>query len=277
MQSEIKPFHCPEHVGRLMAGLFCLYISYSPDSFPFEWLQKTEDLKVQCRDSTREKVTFSTSPELLQAIHRCERVTAPEKTHGLPSDWGFSGFMKTAAHQVLDEVPFTKAAEFEGPFFRRLGIGIISDSHPRIKGEQIFYLCHNHWSCIIRDRSITAGTELRENRKDYLLKSELLAVTSIFYRQMNEMVWLPEENRYMPKPIYKEGFLVATIVTFVYGKVRIVQATCDPSERNPTLTLTLRAVYNLGKDNYDKRVAFDILKWIFCPPEPARELAISGK
>lgn len=106
---------------------------------------------------------------------------------------------------------------FEGPFFRRLGIGIISDSHPRIKGEQIFYLRHNHWSCMIRDRSITAGTELQENRKDYLLKSELLAVTSIFYRQMNEMVWLPEENRYMPKPIYKEGFLVVCLPSLFFS------------------------------------------------------------
>ncbi|KMU92718.1 hypothetical protein CIHG_10504 [Coccidioides immitis H538.4] len=113
----------------------------------------------------------------------------------------------------------------------------------------------------------------------------------------------------MAKPIYKEGFLAvcsrslflllslhllpiirihrivrilrvpakATIVTFVYGKVRIVQATCDPSETNPMFTLTLRAVYDLGKDNYDRKVAFDILKWIFCPPEPAKELAIRGK
>ncbi|KAL2388186.1 hypothetical protein RJ035_003510 [Blastomyces gilchristii] len=277
MQSERKPCYCPEQVGWLMAGLFHLYISYSSDLFPFSWLQKTEDLKVRCRDSIREKTTFSISPELLQAIHKCERVTAPEKTLGLPSDWGFSGFMKTAAHQVLDEVPFTKAEEFQGPLFRRLGIGIIINSHPRIKGEQIFYLHHNHWSCMIRDRSSTVNTKLQENSRDYLLKSELLAVTSIFYRQMNEMVWLSEENRYMAKPIYKEGFLAATIVTFIYGKVRIVQATCDPSETNPMLTLTLRAVYDLGKDNYDRKVAFDILKWIFCPPEPAKELAIRRK
>ncbi|EEH41302.2 hypothetical protein PAAG_03588 [Paracoccidioides lutzii Pb01] len=91
------------------------------------------------------------------------------------------------------------------------------------------------------------------------------------------MVWLPEKGLYMPKPIYKEGFLAATIVTFIYGKVRIVQATCNPSETNPTLTSMLRAIHNLGKDNYDKEVAFDILKRIFCPSEPAGELAMRGK
>ncbi|KKZ61653.1 hypothetical protein EMCG_03838 [[Emmonsia] crescens] len=185
--------------------------------------------------------------------------------------------MKTAVHEVLDEVPFTKAEEFQGPLFRWLGIGIIINSHPCIKGELIFHLCSNHWSCIIQDHSSLFYTKLQENGRDFILKSELLAVTSIIYHQMNEMVWLPEEDRYMPKPIYKEGFLVATIVTFVYGKVRIVQATCNPLEMYPVLTLTLRAIYNLSKDNYDKKVAFDILKWIFCPPKPAKGLTIRGK
>lgn len=69
----------------------------------------------------------------------------------------------------------------------------------------------------------------------------------------------------------------ATVVTFICGKVRIVQATCNPSEKYPTLNLTLRAIYNLGAENYDQKVAFDILKWILSPPEPARELAVRGK
>ncbi|OJD27108.1 hypothetical protein ACJ73_01492 [Blastomyces percursus] len=193
-----------------MAGLFHLYISYSSDLFPFEWLQKTEDLKVRCRDSTREKVAFSISPELLHAIHKCERVTAPEKTQGLPSDWGFSGFMKTAAHQVLDEVPFTKA-------------------------EEGTYLRDSHWSCMIRDRSSTVNTKLQETSSDYFLKSELLAVTSIFYRQMNEMVWLPEENRYMAKPIYKEGFLAdCAIAESTHDRhIRLRESTHSPSDLRP--------------------------------------------
>ncbi|KGM92094.1 uncharacterized protein PADG_11624 [Paracoccidioides brasiliensis Pb18] len=77
---------------------------------------------------------------------------------------------------------------------------------------------------------------------------------------MNEMVWLPEEDWYMLKLIYKEDFLTATVVTFICGKVRIVQVTCSPSEKYPTLTLTLRAMDSLGENHYDKEVAFDVLK-----------------
>ncbi|QSS51915.1 hypothetical protein I7I53_07373 [Histoplasma capsulatum var. duboisii H88] len=151
------------------------------------------------------------------------------------------------------------------------------DSYIRIKGVQIFQLRHNHWSCIVRDHSSAFDATQQGNSRDYLLRSELLAVTSIFFHQMNEMVWLPEEDWYMAKPIYKEEFLTATVVTFIYGKVRIVQATCNPSETYPTLSLTLRAICSLGKDNYDKKEAFNVLKWIFCPPEPAKELAMRGK
>ncbi|EER26850.1 hypothetical protein CPC735_010270 [Coccidioides posadasii C735 delta SOWgp] len=140
MQSERDSFDSPEKVGWLMAALFRLYLSYSSGSFRFGWLQKTVDLKVRCRDTTSDKAVFPISSDLLKAIHKCERVTAPEKSRGLPSDWGFSGFMKTAAHQVLDEVPFTQSEEFHGPLFRWLGVGIMINSYPAIKGVQIFII-----------------------------------------------------------------------------------------------------------------------------------------
>ena len=111
MPSEKRPFNSSNEFGVYLVTLFRWYLHDSHFSFPFEWLQKTEDLDVRCRDTTGEKVVFPTSPELLEAIHKCERVTAPEKARGLPSNWGFDGFMKTAAHQVLDEVPVTKAEE----------------------------------------------------------------------------------------------------------------------------------------------------------------------
>ncbi|EEH38324.2 hypothetical protein PAAG_01245 [Paracoccidioides lutzii Pb01] len=60
-------------------------------------------------DTTREELAFPISPDLLNAIHKFERVAAPEKAQGPLIDWDFSGFRKTAAHQVLDEVPFTEA------------------------------------------------------------------------------------------------------------------------------------------------------------------------
>lgn len=112
MSSGRHAFTGPEMVASLMPALCSLYLSYAPDSFPFEWLRKTEDIEVQCRDSTEEEIVFLTPPELLNAIHKCERITAPEKQGcGLPSDYGFDGFMGTAILQVLREAPFTEPHE----------------------------------------------------------------------------------------------------------------------------------------------------------------------
>jgi hypothetical protein len=118
------------------------------------------------------------------------------------------------------------------------------------------------------------------------------------YRQMNEMVWVCDKQDYLAKLRYKNGPLTvslfsrssptrlykcrcpqATIATFIPGKVRIVQATCNPSDKLPRLTLTLRAIYNLGHDNYNKNSAYDVMKWILTPPEAQldKELAIRGK
>lgn len=68
---------------------------------------------MKCIDSTGNKVDFPTPPELLKAIRKCERVNHPEKGlfSGLPSNWGFSGFMQTGAYQVLDEYPFIEHGE----------------------------------------------------------------------------------------------------------------------------------------------------------------------
>ncbi|KMP04831.1 hypothetical protein CIHG_04115 [Coccidioides immitis H538.4] len=68
---EYHPFNNPREVGWLMADLFDLYCSYEPDSFSFEWLQKTTDLEVYCKDATEEKMDIPTSPALLKAIHNC--------------------------------------------------------------------------------------------------------------------------------------------------------------------------------------------------------------
>ncbi|QVM07123.1 hypothetical protein D8B26_001827 [Coccidioides posadasii str. Silveira] len=88
---------------------------------------------------------------------------------------------------------------------------------------------------------------------------------------MNKMVWLPDKDRYTAKPRYQGGLLTATIVTFTHGKVRIVQASIKPSEKHPTLNLILRAIYTLNNANYDKKVAFDVLKWILDPPQAEPE------
>lgn len=94
-------FERPECLGWYLIPLFKLYISYAPDSFPCDWLEKTEDIKVKCIDSTGDKVEFPTPPELLKAIRKCEKVNHPEKGPCLPNNWHFSGFMQGGAYEVL--------------------------------------------------------------------------------------------------------------------------------------------------------------------------------
>lgn len=54
---------------------------------------------------------------------------------------------------------------------------------------------------------------------------------------------------------------------------------CNPSDKLPKLTFTLRAVYNFSKDNYDKNAAYNVMKWILSPPEAqaANDLAMRRK
>lgn len=102
------PFERPREVGWLMADLFDLYCSYQPDSFTFEWLRKTTDLEVRCKDTAEGKVDFPTSPALLDAIHSCKAISFPETARQLPSDYGFTGFIEGAVHEVQQRVPITE-------------------------------------------------------------------------------------------------------------------------------------------------------------------------
>ncbi|EFW17716.1 hypothetical protein D8B26_004926 [Coccidioides posadasii str. Silveira] len=112
------------------------------------------------------------------------------------------------------------------------------------------------------------------DRKDYLLHSEILATTAIFYEQMNKLDWVHSKNKYLPTLTYQDGLSTATMVTFLNGKVRVVQASCDPSQEYPKLNIALRAVHDLKMSCYNKAVFHEIVKWILCPPYPPRELPL---
>ncbi|PGG96490.1 hypothetical protein AJ80_09821 [Polytolypa hystricis UAMH7299] len=66
--------------------------------------------------------------------------------------------------------------------------------------------------------------------------------------------------------------LQVTTVTFSGGKVRVVQATCNPSDKWPRLILALRAIYDFGKKTYNKKTAFEVMQWILSPPEARPDL-----
>lgn len=60
-------------------------------------------------------------------------------------------------------------------------------------------------------RDWTCHSEKQVDKKDHIRKSELLAATSIFCRQMNVMTWNPDSNRYKAKPRYKGGLLTVCL------------------------------------------------------------------
>ncbi|EQL33136.1 hypothetical protein BDFG_04876 [Blastomyces dermatitidis ATCC 26199] len=154
------------------------------------------------------RLLFQQLQSFYKSSTNVRELLAPEKAQGLPSDWGFSGFIKTAAHQVLDEIPFMKAEDcivWTAPERRLL-----------FQQLQSFY---------------KSSTNVRE----------LLA---------------PEKAQGLPSDWGFSGF-IKTAAHQVLDEIPFMKAE--------------------DKDNYDKKVAFDILKWIFSPSDPARELAMRGK
>ncbi|PGH07908.1 hypothetical protein AJ79_06116 [Helicocarpus griseus UAMH5409] len=140
-----------------------------------------------------------------------------------------------------------------------------------IHGYSLYEHCPDHWVFTIRDFSIPKSQDdsIINSKKNFLLRSEILTVVALFYRQMNEIPWDYEDHR-GGKPVlrYQGGSLTATVVTFLVGKVRVVQATCNPSEKLPTLTFTLRGLYDLRMSCYNKDTVCEIVKWILCPSDP---------
>ncbi|OJD27004.1 hypothetical protein ACJ73_01601 [Blastomyces percursus] len=93
------------------------------------------------------------------------------------------------------------------------------------------------------------GQEAWEERFDHIEK----------YYQSGQVI----DNWLLPR-----GHKTATVVTFLPGKVRVVQAICNPSEKFPVLTFTLRGLYDLDMSCYNKDTARGIIKWILCPADP---------
>ncbi|EEP76792.1 predicted protein [Uncinocarpus reesii 1704] len=217
------PFDSPRKVGWEMARLFERYWASKPDYFTFEWLQDSnERIEFCCKNATEEEVDFTTSPALLEAIHSCQELSSGE----LPSDFGFTGFTKIAVHEVGSKVEVTEDQEFMGPLFWKLRVGLIVDHHRRIYGPCYFEHRPDHWSCIMRDQS--PHDEVQSNSRNYSLKSEIVAVAAIMYRQMNEIIQFVGKEEAYARLRYESGPLTVTVVTFTPGKVRVVQAICSP-------------------------------------------------
>lgn len=74
---KYEPFSGPREFSYLIAALFNLYWSCPSDLFFFDWLQRTPDLKVVCKETTGEEVDFPTPPALETAIQNCAKINSP--------------------------------------------------------------------------------------------------------------------------------------------------------------------------------------------------------
>ncbi|KAK2756181.1 hypothetical protein FQN54_005589 [Arachnomyces sp. PD_36] len=277
---KCEPFTDAQEFSDLMPSLFKLYGCHGYATYPFSFMQPTLDLNFVCKDATAEKVVFSTPTGLENALQNSELINSPENNRTVisaPRDDSWAGWTSMAIGGLVTDVGLPRGESlFDGPLLGVLSFGLYADSYRRVLGYHLYRHKPQHWALMIRDH--TPLDSAKRNAKDYLLQSEILGITAIFYEQMNEIDWDPSERKYSPaKLTYQDGLLTATIVTFLIGKVRVVQASCDPSQEYPELNIALRGVHDLKMSCYNKAVFHEIIKWILCPPDPPRELPLRSR
>ncbi|KAK2813750.1 hypothetical protein FQN50_000148 [Emmonsiellopsis sp. PD_5] len=273
------PFSGPKEFSGLMPRLFSLYARGPDDRLSFQFLQRTQDLKVVCTESTAENVDFPTSPALENAIQNSAHINSPETTPYPPvRDSSWASWLEWTISHLSREIGIPRGEHPPGgPLLDTLTFGVpMVDYRPRARGYCLFRHHPDHWAYMILDYSQVNAED--RNGKDYILRGEVLAATAIFYNQMNESRWDCYQERYLkPELKYEGGPLTATIVNFMDSTVRVVQATCNPSEECPTLAFTLRGLYDLDLSHYDKAIVQKVVKWIMSPPNSVYALSLRVK
>ncbi|OJD23001.1 hypothetical protein ACJ73_05648 [Blastomyces percursus] len=277
---KYEPFRDAKEFSDLMFNLFKLYKEYHEAMHTFSFLQRTKDVKVVCKDTTSEKVKFAMPAGLENALQNCEMINCPESNNSAisaPTNGSWASWTSIAIGYALREAGASRAFRgervFGGPLLGVLCRGLVDKSCRRVTfGYQLFQHSPKHWVLTIQDHTPLEPEEM--DGKDHLRHIEILAITAIFYEQMNRLDYVREKNKYLPILTYQDGLLTATVVTFATGKVRVVQASCDPSQEYPKLNIALRAVHDLKMSCYNKDVLHEIVKWILCSPDPPRELPL---
>ncbi|KAK2791256.1 hypothetical protein FQN52_004932 [Onygenales sp. PD_12] len=280
---KYEPFEEAQEFSDLMPSLFKLFGLSDYATYPFSFLQKSKDVKIICNDATSKKVEFATPAGLDDALQKSEMINSPKTNSGIsgaPDDHSWTGWTLIAIGSLLDGIDRSRVSRgesvFDGPLLGVLCEGLVAGWHRQVVGYQIYRHRPQHWALMIRDH--TPLDSKKKDAKDYFLLSEIMGITAIFYRQMNEIKWDPSGHEFLPaKLTYKDGILTATIVTFLIGKVRVVQASCDPSQEHPELKISLKGVYDLSLSRYNKAMFHEIVKWLLCPPDPARELPLRSR
>ncbi|KAK2735782.1 hypothetical protein FQN57_001120 [Myotisia sp. PD_48] len=276
---KYEPFKSPHEFASTMYTMFAVYLSESAELFDFHHLQDTEDLRIICQETTEQEVGFPTSPALEKAIQDCALIENPwTRVSSLTPHGSWCGWATTRVRSIAHKVEIPNGSPFlpGGPLFKELAYGVVIDYYTVISADYIIEHGPDHWALMIKDHS-SLDQDKFGNGKDYILKSEILGASAIFHNQMVHMRENDRMNRYDTTFRYPGGVLAATIVTFIIGKVRVVQATCDPSKEQPSLVFTLRALSDFKLSCYDKITAKKIVKWVLCPPNPPQALSMRSK
>ncbi|KAK2810161.1 hypothetical protein FQN50_003131 [Emmonsiellopsis sp. PD_5] len=197
---KYEPFEDAQEFSDLMLDYFRYFSSSHLLSFPFEWLCRMGDVQVVCQDCTANSVSPPISPALQNAIENCKYINSPREnwlaSSSANSSW--AGYMRTAVSKVGREVKITHMDLFTGPLFERFKHGYILDHYTVTRGYHLFQHQPDHWACVMHDRSASFD-ENQKKSGDYLLRTELLASTAVFYRQMNVATYLEDTDGFSVK------------------------------------------------------------------------------
>lgn len=111
---KYEPFSDAQEFSDLMPELFDQYWSYQPDTFSFDFLQRTADLKVVCKATTAEKADFITPPALENAIQKSARVNSPDTSEypwGPPVNDSWTGWMEITIDSLLKGVDISRGEQ----------------------------------------------------------------------------------------------------------------------------------------------------------------------
>ncbi|KAK4139130.1 uncharacterized protein C8A04DRAFT_40967 [Dichotomopilus funicola] len=224
-------------------------------------------------DSEADSIPICPRPsrEALEACH--VTVNSPR----CPSAFAWAAVFCRAAHSALKDQQATapllcgrdpREDCLAGPSFHESG-------HISWAGETMIEHTATNWGCMLADQ--TAPVDARPNRgpaDKYVLRSELLACVCPMRLQINET---PVDGYEFTGWKLRVGnsIVKSTVICFEDTRVRVIQASYDPSLATPALVATLRGSYPLPAvpvATCSKDTVWPILWWILNPDGPSDSL-----
>ncbi|KAH6630772.1 hypothetical protein B0J18DRAFT_111708 [Chaetomium sp. MPI-SDFR-AT-0129] len=235
-----------------------------------------EVLNIRCEYSEADSIPIYPRPSS-EALKGC-RVTV--NSPRCPSAFAWAAVFCRAAHSFLKDQQ--AATPLLRGYLRRdpqedclAGPSFHESSHISWAGETMIEHTATHWGCMFADQ--TAPVDARPNRgpaDKYVLRSELLACACLMRLQINETLLDGYEFTGWKLRV-GNSIVKSTVICFEDTRVRVIQASYDPSSPSPALVFTLRGSYPLpagGVATCSKDTVWPILWWILNPGGPSDSL-----